>query len=357
MHIAIDASRTTVAQRTGTENYALQIILALLALPTDHQFSLFFRDEPSAGLFPNNPNVQHIVIPSPRAWTHTRFAWEIWRHKPDVTWVPAHTLPFLLWGRAVVTIHDLGYKLFPQAHPPRERWYLELTTRYSAWRATRIMADSIATQNDLEKYYQVDSDNVDVVYPAIDTTMEPDYSKRLIEERYLLFIGTLQPRKNIKGLAQAFDQWRTQNPQHSDVMLVLGGKAGWLYEPNWTDGIENIKLLGYVADEDLASLYTHAEAFLFPSLYEGFGFPVLEAMCYGTPVLCSNTSSLVEVGGDAALQVDPSNIEEIAKGIGRLMDDKSLRETLVRKGHEHVKQFTWKVAAQAALETLESAAQ
>jgi hypothetical protein len=135
LRIAIDASRTTVTQRTGTEQYALQLIRHLLELPSGHEFTLYFRDAPPPDLFPEG--TLQKVIPFPRAWTHLRFASELWRSRPDVTWVPAHTLPRIFPGRAVVTVHDLGYLHFPEAHPPKERRYLDWSTRYSAKRATR----------------------------------------------------------------------------------------------------------------------------------------------------------------------------------------------------------------------------
>ncbi|HLY29367.1 MAG TPA: glycosyltransferase, partial [Aggregatilineales bacterium] len=163
MRIAIDASRTTIAARTGTENYALQLIRALLALPSHHQFTLYFRDTPALDLFESSPNVCLRVIPFPRLWTHLRFAASLWATRPDVTFVPAHALPIYFPGRAVVTIHDLGYRHFPEAHPGFERRYLDFTTRRSARRAASILADSQATKHDLVQEYAVDARRIEVV--------------------------------------------------------------------------------------------------------------------------------------------------------------------------------------------------
>src|SRR5579859_2792897 len=139
MHIAIDASRTTIAARTGTENYALQLIRALLAERSNHQFTLYFRDQPRPGLFDCPPNVTQKVIPFARLWTHVRFAAALFSDRPDVTFVPAHTLPLIFPGRAVATVHDLGYRFFPEAHRTYERVYLDLTTRATSRRAARIL--------------------------------------------------------------------------------------------------------------------------------------------------------------------------------------------------------------------------
>lgn len=364
MRIAIDASRATVRQRTGTENYALHLICHLLQLNAKHQFDLYFRDPPPDDLMPAYPNVMQHVIPLPRMWTHLRFAAQLWRTRPDVTWVPAHTLPRFFPGRAVVTVHDLGYKYFPEAHPDRERRYLEWSTRYSARRATRIMADSQATRDDLVKFYGIEPQKIHVVYPGVDEALQPirDQEKLAavrrrygLSKRYLLFIGTLQPRKNIARLVQAFAHWQ-KNSSHKDILLALGGKAGWLYDSTWIADVENVKVLGYVQDEDRAALYSGALGLVLPSLFEGFGFPVVEAMRCEIPVLCANTSSLPELAGDAAILVDPLNIEHITEGIHHLVENNGLRAELIERGKRQAQKFTWENAARAALEVLEEAA-
>ncbi|PJF32195.1 MAG: glycosyltransferase family 1 protein [Candidatus Thermofonsia Clade 1 bacterium] len=371
MHIALDASRITLARRTGTENYALQLIRTLLRLPesADQRFSLYFRDAPPPDLLPDLPNVKRYILPARHAWTHTRFALALWRHQPDVTFVPAHTLPFLMRGRAVVTVHDLGYRFFPQAHRLRERLYLELTTRYSAWRADRVLADSYATQRDLSAHYGTPERKIRVVYPAVESieraSQEQIAALRTahdLPERYLLFIGTLQPRKNLTRLVQAFAMYLA-NSGDPDLCLVLAGKIGWLFDPerdlyaHLPRALQGrVRLLGYIADADIAALYSGALAFVFPSLYEGFGFPVLEAMRCGTPVLCSETSSLPEVAGEAALLVDPLNVAHIADGIEQIVRDSALRERLIERGYAQAASFTWRRAAQQTLQALREAA-
>jgi glycosyltransferase involved in cell wall biosynthesis len=369
LHIAIDASRATVTKRTGTENYALQLIRALLAVPSDHRFTLYFRDSPRPGLFETDPRVTCKIIPFRRAWTHLRFAAALWSDRPDMTFVPAHTLPFLFPGRAAVTVHDLGYRFFPAAHPLRERLYLDLTTRYSARRAACILAASLATKNDLIAQYHTNPAKIEVIYPGVegltraaDSQIAAVRVKYGLPEKYLLFLGTLQPRKNIRRLAEAF-ALGAESSNARDVALVLAGNPGWLMNlardvlPALPDVLQSrLIATGYVADEDVAALYSGALALIFPSLYEGFGFPVLEAMRCGTPVLCANTSSLPELAGDAALLVDPLDVQSIAAGMARLIAETALRADLIERGYRQAAQFTWQQAAQSALSALEKTA-
>lgn len=362
--IAIDASRAALARRTGTENYALHLIRALIAQDTSHRFVLYFRDVPAPGLFPACSHVEQRAIRWPRAWTHLRFALALWRSRPDVTFVPAHTLPLWFPGPAVVTVHDLGYVYFPEAHPALTRRYLDWSTRHSVRRATRILADSLATARDISAHYHVPQHRISLIYPGVDPTLAPvrDPARLAavrqrygLPERYLLFVGTLQPRKNIARIVRAYAHWREESGV-SDVGLVLAGPQGWLYDPLWTAGVPGVVLPGYVADGDVAALYSGALALVFPSLHEGFGFPVLEAMRCGTPVITSNISSLPEVAGEAALLVDPRDIRAIAAAIGRVVSDEALRADLIGRGFQQAASFTWERAAQQTLRVLERAA-
>lgn len=359
MRLAIDASRTTAARVTGTEHYALELIRALIRLNTAHDIKLYFRDPPLPSLFPASDRVTSRVIPFPRLWTHLRFAAELWRDRPDLTWVPAHALPLAFPGRAAVTIHDLGYKFFPQAHPARQRLYLDFTTRFSASRAEIILADSRATADDLMRFYGTPARKIHVVYPGVELPGRPPTAAEIeavrlkygLPERYFLFLGTLQPRKNVARIVQAYSRWRASRP-HDPAALVLAGGQGWLYDPAWTAGVDGVILPGYIDDADKPALYAGALAFVFPSLYEGFGFPVLEAMISGTPVICSSTSSLPELAGDAALLVDPTSVEAIAAAMSALSTDAALHASLRERGYAQARQFSWDAAARAALASL-----
>lgn len=367
MRLAIDASRVTVAQRTGTENYARQLLVALLPLMKAYQVTLYFRDQPVPGVLPDLPNVEQQIIPWPRLWTHVRLAAALWQQPPDVFWTPAHTLPRFFPGRAVVTLHDAGYLHFPQAHPPMQQRYLDWTTRFSAKRASQIMADSHATKADLIHYYGIAAEKITVVYPGVDENIslvrDEALKKRLrakygLPERYLLFVGTLQPRKNIQRLVQAFEDWRSRtSADYQDVVLALAGRPGPLFDPAWLANRPQVHSLGYVADSDLAALYSGALGFVFPSLFEGFGFPILEAMRCHLPVLCSNTSSLPELAGNAAILVNPLDTEAIAEGIRQLVENDERRAQFIQAGSIQAQQFTWERAAQQALQVLQAAAQ
>ncbi len=353
MRLAIDASRSTVSHITGTERYALEMIRALTRLNTAHEMTLYFREPPPDGLFPASAQVTERVIPFPRLWTHLRFAAELWRDRPDLTWVPAHTLPLVFPGRAAVTVHDLGYRYFPLAHPAGQRRYLDWTTRYSVARASVVLADSRATADDLMRFYGTPAAKIHVVYPGVDAPpvgdVEAARHRYGLPERYFFYVGTLQPRKNIARIVQAYARWKAAHP-NDPAALVLAGRAGWLYDPAWTAGVDGVMLPGYVDDADKGALLAGALALVFPTLYEGFGFPVLEAMHCGCPVICSSTSSLPELAGDAALLVDPLDVDAIAAALGAVSEGAGLRQALREKGYSQAGQFSWTAAAQAALD-------
>ena len=359
MRIAIDASRTTVQRVTGTEHYAIELIRALIHLNTQHQLTLYFRDAPPPDLFPASPLVRYRVLAQRRLWTHTAFAAALWRDRPDVSWVPAHTLPLVMPGRAVVTVHDLGFRYFPAAHPGWPRLYLNLSTAYSARRASIILADSQATAADMTRFYDTPPNKLRVVYPGVEPPpvgdMEAVRARYNLPERYFLFVGTLQPRKNIARIVQAYARWRLAHAG-DQTGLVLAGGQGWLYDPAWVSGVDGVTLTGYIDEADKGALYAGALALVFPTLYEGFGFPVVEAMHCGVPVICSNTSSLPELAGDAALLVDPLDVDAIAAAMSRLSDDAALRDGLRARGAVQARRFTWGEAADATLPALEAAA-
>ncbi|MBN1964789.1 MAG: glycosyltransferase family 4 protein, partial [Anaerolineae bacterium] len=307
------------------------------------------------------PHIHQRVIPFPRLWTHVRFAAALWAQRPDVTFVPAHALPLIFPGAAVVTVHDLGYHFFPETHPGWPRRYLEWSTPQSARRAAAVLADSEATRRDLASVYGVPAEKVHVVYPGVDDSLRRVTDAVVVARvrtrydlppRYLFFIGTLQPRKNVARLVQAYAR---SGVYEQGVSLVLAGAQGWLYDPAWTAGVPGVITPGFVADEDTAALFSGALALVFPSLYEGFGFPVVEAMRCGTPVITSDTSSLPELTGDAALTVDPLDVDALASAMRQVIGDGALRARLVEMGYAQAARFTWQAAAQAALAALERA--
>ena len=371
--VGVDASRSAADQPTGTENYAREILRHLLRLPdaADIEWQLYFR----AGVDSLPPeltgrsNVVPVPLPNRRMWTHRSLGPAV-RRGPDVLFVPAHVLPFA-WTRRnmpaqVMTIHDLGYLHFPEAHPWRQRTYLNLTTRWAAARANRLICDSEATRQDLIRFYRADPDRLHTVHlgwnppPDTDPVCDPRtvLAKFDLKRPFALFVSTLQPRKNVERLIHAYCRLHAREDPGWD--LVLAGRIGWLAEPilaaaRSSPAAEAIRILGYVEEEDVAVLRRQARFFCYPSLHEGFGLPVLEAQSQGVPVLTSSRSSLPEVAGNAALLVDPENVDEIAQAMLRLSRDEELRAELVAKGHENVKRFSWEKAARETLAVLKRA--
>ena len=372
MLIGIDASRATIARRTGTETYSRNLIRALIGLGSGHRFRLY-TNGPAEVLGATAANVEIRSIPFPRLWTHVRLSAEMLMHPPDVLFVPAHVLPLIHPRRSVVTVHDLGYLHYPEAHRVADRRYLDWSTRWNGRQATAVLADSRATKDDLVRAYGVNPGRVHVVYLGRDETFGPvrdvDQLARVREHysvagRYFLYVGTLQPRKNLARVIDAFARLTgdpTLAPTLSDVQLVLAGKRGWLYDDLFAQvtrlGLASrVVFPGYVEEADLPALLSGALALVFPSLYEGFGIPVLEAGACGVPVITSNTSSLPEVAGDAALLVDPHDVDAIADAMFRIATDAKLRAELDRRGQENVKRFSWEKCAQETLAVLEEAA-
>lgn len=366
--IGIDASRTAFANRTGTENYALNLIRAMLTQADEHRLRLYFNTAPPDGLLPATPQCSHRVIPWPRLWTHFRLALELMRRKPDVLFVPSHVLPLICPVPGVVTVHDLGYLAYPEAHRRFDRWYLDWTTRRHTRVAAHLLADSAATRQDLIHHYDADPARITVVYPGLNPTFHPVNNpdqldavrmRYNIQPDYVIHVGTLQPRKNITRLLDAFE--RVHNSQFTihDSQLVLAGQPGWLADDliaRATAMSDRVRLLGHVAQADLPALISGARALAMPSLYEGFGFPVLEAMACGTPVVTSNVSSLPEVAGDAALLVDPHDTDALADALTRLLTNDDLRAELRQRGLQRAHQFTWQRTAQQTLAVLEKVA-
>jgi glycosyltransferase involved in cell wall biosynthesis len=354
--IGVDASRSVSAQPTGTEWYSRYLIEALLdRAPDRFFFRLYFNQPPQSKI--GNPKSKIQVIPFPRLWTHLRLSAEMILQRPDLLFVPAHVLPIIHPRRSVVTVHDLGYLHFPEAHPPRQRWYLDRSTRWHAATAAHLLADSAATKRDLIEKYRASPDKISVAYPGLDPSVKRVddpvniahvKAKYNLEGDYLLYLGTIQPRKNLQRLIQAFAACNLPST------LVLAGKRGWYADELLRQANDRVKFVGYVDAADKNALLSGSTAFVFPSLYEGFGFPVLEAMACGVPVVCSHTSSLPEVAGEAAMLVNPLEMDDIGRGLREVTTNEDLRRTLIERGYQQAPKFTWQACAAAALNVFES---
>ncbi len=361
--IAIDYT-PALTQGGGIGRYTRELIAALAEQDQATLYRLFVAGETLETL-PQPPGPNFTWAPS--RWSPAWFAriWhrlqlplpiEYWTgpvrllHAPDFTLPPTQRRT-----RTLLTVHDLSFVREPHASPPQLRNYLNRTVPKAVQRADRILADSYATKQDLLDLYRVPEGKIHVLYSGVHDRFYPVRDPILVARvrnrykignaPYIFSVGTIQPRKNYDRLVEAFHQLG-----RSDMLLVIAGARGWLDNPLYRHVAERgladrVRFIGFVPDEDLPVLYSAAAVFAFPSLYEGFGLPPLEAMACGVPVLVSNQSSLPEVVGDAGVLVDPYNIDEIAGGLARLLDDENLRNTLINRAQLRVQSFTWRTAA------------
>jgi glycosyltransferase involved in cell wall biosynthesis len=273
-------------------------------------------------------------------------------------------LPFLYRSKTchyVVTVHDLITRIYPRSFPIKQRLVQNNLLPLILSKAERIVVDSRSTENDVKKFYPQQAEKVKVIYPGVESQFFPRSQKEVervldkyqLDFKYFFFLGTLEPRKNIVRLIEAFIKLkRERNVEHR---LVISGRKGWLYKEilekiQQSSFSQDIIFTDFVDDEDLPYLFSGAEMFLYPSLYEGFGLPVLEAMACGTPVIASNLSSLPEITGEAGILVDPLNVEEIALAMERLSGNRKLQEELQKRGLERAKLFSWEKVAQETSE-------
>jgi len=363
MLIGIDASRAAAEEKTGTENYSWNLIQALARIDTKNRYALYFNKIPPFFEI-SQPNFSTKVIGAPKFWTQGRLAWECLIHPPDILFVPAHTVPVIRRPslKTIVTVHDLGAEFLAEYHKFPQKIYLNWSTRYVVSHATHLIAISEFTKKDLKRALKVQSKRISVVYegadrkifyPRSDLEVEQVKAKYGLAKNYFLYVGTIQPRKNLVRLIEGFAKAGLKN-----VDLVLAGSRGWLYEdiykvPEKISVSNYTRFLGYVNDEDLAALYSGAICLAFPSLYEGFGLPILEAFASRCPVFTSKIGAMAEVAGEAAILVDPYDVGEIATGLKRLASDEKLRSSLIRRGEQRTKDFSWEKAARETIAVFE----
>ncbi len=287
-------------------------------------------------------------------WEQVVQPWVLRQIRADIVHGPLLVAPLLAPCPAVVTIHDLSFIRFPDLFQPAKRLYLTVMTRLSAQHARRLIAVSAHTAAESVRLLNIPRERIDVIYHGVDPAFRPlpdgevaAFRQRLgLPKHFVLCVGTLEPRKNHTRLAEAFARIRD-----GQVKLVIVGGKGWLYDELLarveTLGLSSDVIFpGYITNEELPLWYNAAAVFAYPSLYEGFGMPVTEAQACGTPVLTSNVSSLPEAAGDAALMVDPFNVEAIAAGLNQLLTDEQLRQELRKRGLAHAGRFTWARTAQ-----------
>lgn len=372
MVIGFDGSRAFIPGRTGTENYSYQLLKALAKIDRKNQYIVYLRSSLQGVALRGWPlNFQFKVIKWPRLWTQVGLAKQTFKDRLDVLFIPAHTSPLIHKKglKTVVTVHDLGVEYLPRMHQLKQILYLKWITHYQLKSASKLIAVSKATKDDLVKRVKIDPKKIEVVYEGYDkglfrpvsgdTLINSLKQFNLVPGSYFLFVGTVQPRKNLERVIKAFSSKRLPRPfgaRNDGLKLVIVGQEGWLsdsiYKLPKKLGIEDkVRFLGRVRDSDLPALYSGAIALTFPSLFEGFGLPILEAQACGCPVLTSNISSMPEVTGKGGLYVNPNSLDDIIRGIRGIGE---IRDKLIEAGFENIKRFSWEECAKETLEVLES---
>lgn len=369
--IGIDAHLLSFAasyRQAGVSRYIAELLraLATACVPSSdqqHEYIAFTGPQrPPAGFVPPQ-TLQWRQSRWPTARAAVRIAWEqalgpvvTRRERLDLWHGPVNVLPLALPCPGVVTVHDVAFLAYPSAYHPAKRRYLSLMTGLSTRRAARVIAVSASTRAELVRWLGVPASKIVVIHNAADrryTPLPPDEVARFraardLPKRMLLAVGTLEPRKNLRGLLEAFALLAPD----TDATLVIVGAKGWLYDEIFATleqlGLrDRVRFAGYVPGEELPLWYNAAEVFVYPSLYEGFGLPPLEALACGAPVVTSAASSLPEVVGDAAVLADPRDPAALAAALRRVLDDAELRAALRERGPRRAAEFSWRRTAAA----------
>jgi glycosyltransferase involved in cell wall biosynthesis len=394
MYIGFDGSRAFQDNKTGTENYSYNLLKALSEIDKRNTYVVYLR---SIGIqvlavkgWPKN--FKFKIINWPRFWTQLGLAKQTLTDNLDVLFIPSHTLPLIRRPglKTIVTVHDLGSEYLPTMHQLKQRLYLSLMQKYQLKTATKLIAVSNSTRDDLVKKVGIEVGKVEVVYEGYDRILfKPIIGDTLVStlrhyglqmQNYFLFVGTVQPRKNLERVIRAFgnfiknhesrimNQGRNKKDHNSKFIihnsvrnLVIAGSKGWLsdeiYQLPKDLGIEKrVKFLGYVPDKNLPGLYSGARALIFPSLFEGFGLPIIEAQACNCPVITSNISSMPEIASKGALFVNPYSIDDIVKRMNEVQSSNLKVQRLINAGMENVKRFSWEKAARETISILEETA-
>jgi glycosyltransferase involved in cell wall biosynthesis len=369
MHIGIDA-HAIGARQGGNETYISNLVKALAEIDDKNRYTLYLANARAAEEWREcfikrytNFEIRSLPPPTPLVRVPVALAFEL-RFRPVDLLHVQYTAPPFCPVPVVVTIHDLAFEHLPQTFTRRGSLQMKLTVRSAAKKAARIATVSEYSRQDLLRTYKLPPEKVVVTYNGVESRFSPqpnsaDEAGRIrrrfgIKGDYILAVGSLQPRKNIVRLIRAYSRLRSEEEKF-EHQLVIVGRQLWLADEIFAEvrkqkWAEDVILTGYVADEDLPALYRSAAAFVYPSIFEGFGLPPLEAMACGTPVVAGNTSSLPEVVGDAAVLIDPYDEQKIANALLRIVNDELLRLKLRKQGIEQVKKFTWRAAAEKTLQ-------
>jgi glycosyltransferase involved in cell wall biosynthesis len=366
MNIAITAEHANIEQLTGVEHYTRELIQALARVDDRNRYTLYLRTAPGAWCDNLPPNFVTRVMPARIAWTQLRVSWEILWRRPDALLVTSFSMPLVHPKKSIVTIHDLAWHLFPETVQIKQRLWLHFTHIFASKFAARLIAVSEQTKRDMIRILKISSGRIDVIHHGFSDQNQETNRKAenptdqstsiqqasMAQTPFILCLGTLQPRKNLIRLIDAFLALKDQSPlPHT---LVIAGRAGWMCQ----DVLDKIRssasvvYLGYV--EDRLSLLKQADLLVQPAVYEGFGLSLLDAFSQRVPVACSNVSSLPEVAGDAAEYFDPYSVESMTRAILNVLGSPQRSEELRSLGAHRLRGFSWDDCARKTLATLEA---
>lgn len=366
MKIGFDVSDLCTGRADGTTRYTQELANRLPKLGCEHDWHYFAPCDVKRNFQFSISNFQTVASPWPKWWTQARLPFDLYRYKPDVMFMPIQQIPYLRPKKmkTVAVVHDLAVHRYPEQFRYKDWLLLHVFSAHAVREADDIIAVSRSTADDIARYYGR-TKNVHVIYHGVDhkrfrvpgeTEQEESWVKLKnrypdLKKPFVLYVGQLQPRKNLVRLIEVFEQLRKSE---TELQLVLAGGHGWLKKPifmaiNSSTEAKNILALGVVPDSLLPALYWQAEVFVLPSLYEGFGMPILEASACGCPVVTSNVSSMPEVAGEAAVLVNPTSVENMTAGIKEALGRK---EDLRKRGWERARQFDWDITARKVLEVL-----
>ncbi len=352
--IFIDASRyNNTEQRTGVENYSYFLINKIVKRTSGNITLISPRKI--------DLQVKQIIIPFPRLWTQIRLSWEVlWNKKIDNLFVPSHLMPIVYPKNTTITIHDVAFKRFPKSYGLLSRLYLDWGNKFAVKHAKNIVVPSVATKDDLIELYKCNPKKITIITLGFKqktivktTSMPTNYN--LTDKNYFLYIGRIEHKKNTDTLIKAFKKFAEKNNAIKLVLVGFQGHGGKKIIANIPKTLKNrIILTGYVSNEIKSALLQNALAFIFPSRYEGFGIPILEAMQYDLPIICSNIPSSKEILGDNALFFETEKVTELAKQFKKITITPDLRIKLTKKYSQILSEYSWDICAKKTLDIINS---
>ena len=375
MIIGIDIRMLARGTKSGIEEYIINLLSNMLRLDNNIKYKLFYNGYKKVELEYDFLKLSNVTLKEFKIPNRLFDFSSQYFHYPkidklldgvDIFFSPhIFSAPVSKNCKVITTFHDLSFENHKKFYSTSKNyWHFSMNPKSQAQRSNKIIAVSESTKKDLTKIYKIETEKIKVIYSGIgleygiwnmESRILEVKKKYNLPENYILYLGTLEPRKNIIGLIKAFEILNSKfKIQNSKFKLVIAGSKGWLYEDIFktvrnSPVKDDIIFTGFIEDKDKSVLYNLADLFVYPSFYEGFGFPPLEAMAAGTPVITSNFSSLPEAVGNAAIMVNPYNLDELAKAMKMILTDEKLRDILIKRGLKQTKKFSWQNCAEETL--------